>query len=87
LHIDRNLQGLAEAGNSSAATAKQRYSHAFLGVAVERAEYWDASTSRMVRIAGFVKAVFGGSRAQPAEHGKVEGPEKEAATDQPRERE
>ncbi|MEZ6097695.1 MAG: pyridoxamine 5'-phosphate oxidase family protein [Pirellulaceae bacterium] len=58
----------------------------FLKVAVERAEYWDASTSRMVLIAGFAKAIFGGRHTQP-EHGKIEWPEKQAATDEPQERE
>jgi general stress protein 26 len=57
----------------------------FLKVGVERAEYWDASTSRMVQIAGLAKAIFGSRHAQPTEHGKIEWPEPTEATDHPRE--
>jgi general stress protein 26 len=58
----------------------------FLKVAVDRAEYWDASTSRMEQISSFTKAVFGGRRDQPVEHGKIEWPEEIAAEDPSRER-
>lgn len=55
----------------------------FLKVAVERAEYWDASTSRMVQISGFAKAIFGGRRSRPTEHGTIEWPEAETVDNQP----
>lgn len=53
-----------------------------LKVAVERAEYWDASTSHMVQIAGFAKAIFGGQRSKPAQHGKIEWPEEDESPEQ-----
>ena len=42
-----------------------------LKVLVEQAEYWDASSSTLVQIAGFVKALVTGERADGGEHGKV----------------
>jgi general stress protein 26 len=45
---------------------------AMLKVTVERAEYWDAPSSTMVQIAGFVKAMLTGERYEPGEHGKVD---------------
>lgn len=43
-----------------------------LKVSVELAEYWDASTSRMVQIADFAKSIFGGHASHATEHGKIE---------------
>ncbi|MDM7972542.1 MAG: pyridoxamine 5'-phosphate oxidase family protein [candidate division Zixibacteria bacterium] len=43
-----------------------------LKVDVEHAEYWDAPSSRMVQILGFMKATLTGKRYQPGEGGKVE---------------
>jgi hypothetical protein len=36
---------------------------ALLRVRVEKAEYWDAPSSKMVQLAGFVKAIVTGQRA------------------------
>lgn len=47
---------------------------ALLKVSVEQAEYWDSPASKMVQIAGFVKAIATGHayKASPGEHAKVE---------------
>ncbi|MCA1588882.1 MAG: pyridoxamine 5'-phosphate oxidase family protein [Acidobacteria bacterium] len=42
-----------------------------LKVAVEEAEYWDAPNSKLVQLAGFVKARVTGQEAQGGEYGKV----------------
>lgn len=42
-----------------------------LKINVEQAEYWDASSSTVVKIAGFVKALVTGTRADGGDHGKV----------------
>lgn len=42
-----------------------------LKVSVEQAEYWDSSSSTLVQIAGFLKAVVTGQRADGGDHGKV----------------
>lgn len=42
-----------------------------LKVTVEQAEYWDASSSTLVQIAGFVKALVTGQQADGGDHGKV----------------
>ncbi|MGI9036111.1 MAG: pyridoxamine 5'-phosphate oxidase family protein [Pyrinomonadaceae bacterium] len=42
-----------------------------LKVTVEQAEYWDASNSTLVQVAGFVKAIVTGERADGGDHGKV----------------
>ena len=46
---------------------------ALLKVSVESAEYWDSPSSKMVQLAGFIKAVATGKpyKAGPEEHGKV----------------
>jgi len=46
---------------------------ALIRVNVEKAEYWDSSSSTMVQLIGFVKAMASGKRydADPGEHGKV----------------
>lgn len=44
---------------------------ALLCVTVEKAEYWDTPNSRMVQLAGFVKAVVTGEEYQPGENEKV----------------
>lgn len=44
---------------------------AVLRVHVESAAYWDAPASRMVQLAGFVKALATGKRARPGEQGRV----------------
>ncbi len=41
-------------------------------VDVDQAEYWDSPNSRMVQLAGFVKAVVTGQRAEGAEHEKID---------------
>jgi hypothetical protein len=38
---------------------------------VEEAEYWDCSSSTLVQIAGFVKAMVTGQQADGGDHGKV----------------
>ena len=43
-----------------------------LRVQVEHAEFWDAPSSRMVRLAGFARALVTGNRPELGEHGKVE---------------
>jgi len=42
-----------------------------LKVSVEQAEYWDASSSTVVQVVGFVKALVTGERADGGDHGKV----------------
>lgn len=47
---------------------------ALLNVSVEKAEYWDIPSGKMVQALGFVKALATGKRyeASPGEHSKVE---------------
>jgi general stress protein 26 len=47
---------------------------ALLRVKVEHAEYWDSPSSKLVQLAGFVKAVATGKsyQAGPGEHGTVQ---------------
>ena len=42
-----------------------------LKVSVEQAEYWDSSSSTVVQIVGFVKALVTGERADGGDHGRV----------------
>lgn len=42
-----------------------------LKISVEEAEYWDSPNSTLVQIAGFVKALATGQRADGGEHGKI----------------
>jgi hypothetical protein len=42
-----------------------------LKVKVEQAEYWDAPSSTIVQIAGFVKAMVTGERADGGENRKI----------------
>ena len=42
-----------------------------LKISVEEAEYWDSPNSKLVQIAGFVKALVTGQRAKGGEHGTV----------------
>ena len=42
-----------------------------LKVSVEEAEYWDAPSSKLVQIAGFVKALVTGQEADYGEYGKI----------------
>jgi general stress protein 26 len=44
---------------------------AVLHVAVEYAEFWDAPSSKMVQVAGYVKALATGAPAKPGVHAKV----------------
>jgi general stress protein 26 len=44
---------------------------AILKVSVEQAEYWDAPSSTMVYLYGYVKAVATGASPHPGEHAKV----------------
>jgi general stress protein 26 len=46
---------------------------ALMRVTVEKAEYWDSSSSAMVQLIGFAKAMASGKRyeADRGEHGKV----------------
>jgi general stress protein 26 len=44
---------------------------ALLRVAVEKAEYWDTPTSKIVQTLAFTKAVLTGQRFEGGEHGKV----------------
>ncbi len=41
-------------------------------VEVDRAEYWDAPSSKMVHLVGFVKAALTGERYEPGENRKIE---------------
>lgn len=43
-----------------------------LKVAVEQAEYWDAPSSTIVQVAGFVKAMVTGERADGGENRKID---------------
>ena len=45
---------------------------ALLKVRVERAEYWDAPSSKMVMLAGLVKSIVTGERYQAGEHGQID---------------
>lgn len=47
---------------------------ALLRVDIEKAEYWDSPSSKMVQLVGFLKAVTTGRRyeAGPGEHDKIE---------------
>jgi hypothetical protein len=40
-------------------------------VNVEEAEYWDASNSKLVQLAGFIKAIATGQEMKGGEHGKI----------------
>lgn len=42
-----------------------------LKVSVEEAEYWDSPNSKIVQLAGFLKAIVTGEQAKGGEHGKV----------------
>ena len=42
-----------------------------LKVSVEQAEYWDSSSSTIVKVVGFVKALVTGERADGGDHGRV----------------
>lgn len=42
-----------------------------LKVSVEEAEYWDSPNSKIVQLAGFLKAIVTGESAKGGEHGKV----------------
>lgn len=42
-----------------------------LKVSIEQAEYWDASSSTLVQLVGFVKAIATGTSAEYGDHGKV----------------
>jgi general stress protein 26 len=44
---------------------------ALLRVDVSSAEYWDAPSSAMVKLAGFVKAIATGQKYEPGENAKV----------------
>lgn len=44
---------------------------ALLCVHVEKAEYWDTPSSRMVQLAGFVKATLTGQKYEPGDNQKV----------------
>lgn len=45
---------------------------ALLKVRVEQAEYWDAPSSKFVALAGFVKAIATGRRAEIGENAKID---------------
>lgn len=45
---------------------------ALLKVSVERAEYWDVRSSKMVQLVGFVKATLTGEPFKPGDHGQLE---------------
>jgi general stress protein 26 len=44
---------------------------ALLKVTVEQAEYWDTSSSKMVQLAGFVKAIATGKEYEPGDNEKL----------------
>jgi general stress protein 26 len=44
---------------------------ALLQVKVEKAEYWDAPSSKMVQLVGFLKAIATGERYEPGENEKL----------------
>ncbi len=45
---------------------------ALLKVTVSQAEYWDTPSSKMVQLAGFVKAMVTGESYKPGEHEKLD---------------
>ena len=45
---------------------------ALLCVQVEKAEYWDSPSSKMIQLAGFLKAVVTGQRIDPGENEKLD---------------
>lgn len=45
---------------------------ALLRVQVEKAEYWDSPSSKMIQLAGFLKAVVTGKRIDPGENEKLD---------------
>lgn len=47
---------------------------ALLKVSVDKAEYWDSPSSKVVRIVGFVKAVVTGKPIQGGENEKIDAP-------------
>jgi len=57
---------------------------ALLRVEVEKAEYWDAPSSRMVRLAGFVKAILTGKQYDQGENEKLDFAGVGAGTDRMR---
>ena len=42
-----------------------------LKISVEQAEYWDSPSSALVQIAGFLKAIATGEKAEGGDHGKI----------------
>jgi general stress protein 26 len=50
-----------------------------LRVRVESAEYWDTPSSKMVQLAGFIKAVATGKRYEPGENREIEIKPKDSA--------
>ena len=42
-----------------------------LKINIEEAEYWDSSSSTLVQLAGFVKALVTGKEADGGDHGKI----------------
>jgi general stress protein 26 len=44
---------------------------ALIKVAVEEAEYWDSSSSTVVQVAGFLKALVTGQEADGGDHGTI----------------
>ncbi|MBA3913972.1 MAG: pyridoxamine 5'-phosphate oxidase family protein [Acidobacteriales bacterium] len=42
-----------------------------LKIVATQAEYWDTPSSKMVQLAGFIKATVTGQRYEPGEHGEV----------------
>jgi hypothetical protein len=40
-------------------------------VNIEEAEYWDSPNSKLVQLAGFVKAIVTGKAAEGGEYGRV----------------
>ncbi|HEY8562300.1 MAG TPA: pyridoxamine 5'-phosphate oxidase family protein [Pyrinomonadaceae bacterium] len=44
---------------------------ALLKISVEEAEYWDSPNSKLVQIAGFVKALVTGQEADGGDYGKI----------------
>ena len=44
---------------------------ALLKITVEEAEYWDSPNSKLVQIAGFVKALVTGQEAEGGDYGKI----------------
>jgi general stress protein 26 len=50
-----------------------------LRIRVESAEYWDTPSSKMVQLAGFIKAVATGERYHPGENRELEIKPKDSA--------